>query len=77
MKKLSEYPTPETDEEIEQNRGNIPKYGWIDPRTSRDLEQRLAACRETLRLAQCDDKTMLDANVWIALRKTLALTAPK
>jgi len=47
---MENIPTPEVYNEIEENRGSIPKYGWVSPEKAQDLERRLTVAREALKL---------------------------
>ena len=39
---MNTAPTPITDQEVEDNRHELPKYGWVSPATARGMEQQLA-----------------------------------
>lgn len=73
MKQLTEYPTPETDALLE--RIGDPPYA-VNPRTNlcRDLERRLAACRDTL--VCLNNSQIMREDAHQAIREVLALTAP-
>lgn len=80
MKNLTEYPTPETDEisagYIEMADNGQFKYSAVDfARKSRDLERRLAACREFIQ--DSIDHDHFEAWHIDSARETLTLTAPK
>jgi hypothetical protein len=72
---LSDYPTPETDK-LQKHMGSI---GFTH---GRDLERRLAACRNTLELVLRRGQGMQRSDQYLnevlsACRKTLTETAPK
>jgi len=75
MKQLHEYDTPLTDNEAitQEADGTILMRDWVDADYARDLERRLAACREALERITIwsTENAILQLS-----RNTLALTAP-
>jgi hypothetical protein len=71
---LADYPTPETDAAAEFRYGRIDEK-WVSVIKSRDLERRLAACREALvKIANCQLSIQRQEELII---QTLTETAPK
>jgi hypothetical protein len=78
MKQLHEYNTPETDA-LAEKIGDIP-HGTQNPRyhKCRDLERRLAACRDALEeIANYNPGLTSGCALASIARKALTLTAPK
>ena len=76
MKPLEQYPTPETDRQ--QNTVAGGRYVTADH--SRNLEQRLAACREALEVVlsrqQASGPFWHGGEIITTVRETLELTKP-
>jgi hypothetical protein len=81
MKQLHEYDTPETDKAEYTVRLGTHKRNVVRPELSRNLEQRLAACRDALEAAQsCDSYDPISVEIMQDKARealTLTLTAPK
>ena len=61
MKKLNEYETPETDKATCMVTDIMGAYAELtNPKTSRELERKLAMCRDTLRLVADNYNGQLD-----------------
>jgi len=83
MKQLHEYETPESDE-LEQL---LPLTGYHEMKIARNLERRLAACRDALQKATDECLWRSDSELPLSAEKsqelydlaveTLALTEPK
>jgi hypothetical protein len=70
MKKLNQYDTPETDRYTGSGSGFIELH-----QSMKSLEQRLAACRDTL--ACVNSSQLMHPSAHAAIREALTLTAPK
>lgn len=78
MKPLSEYPTPETSEaSIPAHQATRFHYGedpLVDADVAKNMEQRLAACRDIL--ACINSSQCLSDELHTEIRETLAATKP-
>jgi hypothetical protein len=83
MKQLHEYDTPENAELVDAMNGEDDAAHLIAlDALSRNLEQRLAACRDALALVLQRGENMQNSDQYLyevlhTCRKTLTLTAPK
>jgi hypothetical protein len=78
MKDLSQYPTPETDDQERteyDNLGSPYTTGIVDADVARNLERRLTACREFIRNAI--DFSHIQETDKQSAEDLLAATAPK
>lgn len=77
MKQLNEYKTSETDFETitQEPDGTRIMRDWVSADFSRNLEQRLAACRDVL--AMITNSPLNSDRVEQLAEITLTLTAPK
>jgi hypothetical protein len=85
MKKIHKYDTPETTFRYEADKYTTGYSAYENMRDhSRDLKQRLAACRDALaRIASCLDSESyprngsMESRLGLLSEETLTITAPK